>query len=142
MVGRMTVCALSQSESTYGILSATNSTARSTPTKTRTSVRCSAEGVSASPVRPISPTRKTTPYALSPEAHPLAMASGSVSMAIRRYPLGSCFSRAAHSDRSTPYTTLSYRRPPTTRAWRKRPSSVHPSFSPTRHIRSFPDQVA
>ncbi len=55
IVGRMTVWMLSQMLSTYGILSATNSSASRMPTKTRTSVRCNAAGVSATPARPSSP---------------------------------------------------------------------------------------
>lgn len=57
----MTVCTESQSESTYGILSATASHRNSTPATTRTSVRCSDAGTSSlMPVAPKTPSKRTT----------------------------------------------------------------------------------
>ncbi len=59
--GLMTVCAVSQTESTYGILSATTSHRKSTPATIRTSVRCSEAGTSSvTPVAPKMPSRRTT----------------------------------------------------------------------------------
>ena len=58
--GRTTVWTESHTLSTYGTLSATNSMASRMPATTRTSVRCSASGVSAAPDRPTRPVISTT----------------------------------------------------------------------------------
>ena len=59
-VGRMTVEMASQAESTYGILSATNSTRNSTPAAISTPLEVSAVGTSStSAKRPSSPRTST-----------------------------------------------------------------------------------
>ncbi len=59
--GRITVCTVSQTESTYGILSAAASQRNSTPTTMSTSVRWRDAGTSSvSPVLPKMPSRRTT----------------------------------------------------------------------------------
>ncbi len=76
--GRITVCAVSHTESTYGILSATASQTNSTPAAISTSGRCRAEGTSSlSPVAPNTPSSSTTAYALMPLAQPLVNTMGS-----------------------------------------------------------------
>ena len=59
--GRITVCTVSQTESTYGILSATASHRKSTPATISTSGRCNAAGTSSvTPVAPSRPKSRTT----------------------------------------------------------------------------------
>ena len=58
--GRITVCTASQVLSTYGTLSATTSTRNSTPATIRTSVRCNASGICASPKTRSAPPRIST----------------------------------------------------------------------------------
>lgn len=76
-IGRITVWITSQTESTYGILSATASHRKSTAAAISTSVRSSVGGTeSAPPNRPSSPSSSTTAYALIPLAQPLVKTNG------------------------------------------------------------------